>query len=62
MKATDKRLVTVYIDETHRERLGVLVSQTSPKPKLGGMVEHLIDQELERKCIDPKTLKPIEFF
>jgi len=24
------------------------------------MVEHLIDQELERKCIDPKTLKPIE--
>ena len=49
--------MTVYIDETHRERLRELVAGTSPRPKLGGMVEHLIDQELGRRANADEALK-----
>ena len=54
------RLVTVYISTQHRERLKALVEATSPKPKLGGMVEHLIDEALKSRGIDLETLQAVQ--
>lgn len=59
MPCHHEQLKTVYISARHRGRLKALVEHVKPKPKLGGMVEYLIDEALRARGISPETLEPI---
>ncbi len=53
-------LKPIYVAADHHRRILHLVSETEPTPGIGKMAEWLIDRELERRGLDPETLKPRE--